>query len=76
MAAERKRIELPAPMTKRRDFFKLARSQVLNAGTPNAQEILMVASQRGYVAFMRGDGRVSFILISDLMVSDMLYAPT
>ena len=41
VAAERKRIELPLAMTKRRDFFKLVRSQVLNPGTDQAQEILM-----------------------------------
>ena len=41
VAGERKRIELPLAMTKRRDFFKLVRSQVLNPGTDQAQEILM-----------------------------------
>ena len=75
VSPERKRIELPLTMTKRRDFYKIVRSQVLNPGTDQAQEILMTATQRGFVAFIRGDGRVSNICLTDLMVSDVLYAP-
>ena len=75
VSSERKRIELPLAMTKRRDFYKIIRSQVLNPGTDQAQEILMAATQRGFVAFIRGDGRVSNIGLTDLMVSDVVYAP-
>ena len=75
VSPDRKGIELPGSMTKKRDFYKIIKSQVLNAGTDQAQEVLMVASQRGHVAFIRSDGRISNICLSDLMVSDVLYAP-
>ena len=75
VSAERTKLDLPAQMTKKRDFFKLVRSQVLDDGTENAQEILIVATQRGNILFLRGDGRVAHICLPDLMFVDLIYAP-
>ena len=70
----RKKFELPTAITRRRDFIKFIKGQVVGQRSDEQQEYLMVATQKGFISLFRDERRVSYLYVPDLMVADMAYA--